>query len=374
MNYSDILNTLKDAGNFRVTPPDSSSGHVVDLSSNDYLGIALDDGLRQEFLSRNGHLAFTSSASRLLAAAQEEYSLLEQCLSALYGGKAALLFNSGYHANSGLIPALAAGRTLIVADRLVHASIIDGIILSRCPFERFPHNDYEALRRILRRRGEGFERIIVVTESVFSMDGDSSDIGELASVKREFPATMLYIDEAHAFGVCGPSGLGLVEASGHASEVDVVVGTFGKAAASMGAFCVMSHELRDIAVNRARSLIFSTALPPINVAWTRFVVERIAGMEASRERLRRLSRMLHDALSPLSAAKIACSHIQPLVVGDARRAVMLSRKLLAEGFKVLPIRTPTVPPGTERLRFSLSCGVGEESLTHLAEVLKSLCL
>lgn len=357
MSYTATLERLKSEGNFR-TIPDGSTPGVIDLSSNDYLGLASDSSLVQRFFesTKSGDFpAMTSSASRLLAQNQEEYHRLEQKLSRLYGSRSVLLFNSGYHANTGLISALASEpRTLIVADKLVHASMIDGMILSRAPFRRFAHNDLEHLERIITKEIDNYDRIIVCVESVYSMDGDSPDIDTLISIKQRFQGkVMLYIDEAHAFGVCGPKGLGLCAASPMMDEVDIIVGTFGKAAASCGAFAVMSAGMHDYAVNRSRSLIFSTALPPINIAWTHFILDRMTGMDAERRHLHELSEQIAGGISPTTEA----SHIIPVIVGDARLTVDLSRRLLDEGFKVLPIRTPTVPPGTERLRISLSASL-----------------
>lgn len=371
MRYDELLSKLKTEGNFRSIPGPDRRKDLVDLSGNDYLGLACDRSLRLSFISEamSRDIPLSSSASRLLAAGQEEYMRLEELLSSLYDGRQVLLHNSGYHANTGLVSALASdGDTLIVADKLVHASIIDGIMLSKAPFERFRHNDYQHLRSILARKAGDFGRVIIISESVFSMDGDRADIDTLAEIRSEHANALLYIDEAHAFGVCGPSGLGCVMESTKRDLVDVIVGTFGKAAASVGAFSAMSAELRDIAVNRARSLIFSTALPPFNVAWTRYVVEHLADFEPQRRKLQTLSGLLAEAIPQAGAP----SHIRPLICGCPRKAAALSAKLLDEGFKVLPIRTPTVPPGTERLRFSLSAAIDEDSILRLGKMLSGL--
>lgn len=370
MSYQDLLIRLKKEGNFRTIPEDDKGG-IIDLSANDYLGIAADADFRRQFLmyAIEENIPLTSSASRLLAGRQREYEKLESRLKDLYGGREVILFNSGYHANTGLIPALAEGKTLILADRLSHASIIDGLVLARVRFERFRHNDYIHLRKLLECKSKDFDRVIVVTESVFSMDGDHADIDALVDVKRDYPKVMLYVDEAHAFGVEGPGGLGLVSASPHSDEIDVIVGTFGKAAASEGAFAAVTPGLRDVIVNRARSLIFSTSIAPINVAWTLATVEKILGMEAERKRLKELSAQLSGVISTITGQESLSSHIQPLIVGDAARAVSLSTHLLKDGFKVLPIRIPTVPAGTERLRFSLCAALKSEDIAQLSQSL-----
>lgn len=361
------LEELSASGNLRAIPGDTPAG-LVDLSSNDYLGLAVRDDLRDAFLGEcGGRLPLmTSSASRLLAGSQSSYDRFESLLRDLYGAPA-LTFNSGYHANTGLVSSLADRSTLVVADRLVHASIIDGIKLSGAPFVRFRHNDYDHLERILADKGRDYSDILIIAESVYSMDGDRADIGRLVDIKRSTPGALLYIDEAHAVGVEGRHGLGMVEDAGLVGDVDVIVGTLGKALASVGAYAVVSPLIRRFVVNKARSLIFSTALPPANMLWSAFIMERVPSMTAGRDRLRSLGRRL-AAILRLDRS----SHIAPLVVGNPHDAVALSARLADEGFKVLPIRVPTVPPGTDRLRFSLSAALDLHALDRLEKTLERL--
>lgn len=374
--YTQTLDTIRRCGNFRHTPRPLDPGvqPATDFSSNDYLGLASTPRFQSEFLESAGARAsLTSSASRLLVGRRHQsYASLENTLGQLYN-RPALLFNSGYHANTGLIPALASvPRTLILADRLVHASIIDGIILSRAPFRRFHHNNLDALASMLEKASDEFDRIWVIVESIYSMDGDSVNLQGLVQLKRRWPKMLLYVDEAHAFGVAGPGGLGQSMKLSSPAEVDVIIGTLGKAAASYGAFCICSPTLRDFAVNRARSLIFSTALPPVCCEWSRFIIERIPGMDSRRHRLARLANLLHDGLTRLglSAPDSKPSHIQPVIIGDAAKTVRLSAQLLDDGFNVLPIRTPTVPPGTERLRISLSANLDESDVKGLLNAIE----
>lgn len=371
--YSDILERLRAEGNFRRIPSEGEEG-LTDLSSNDYLGLASRTDLQERFFDflPNRRIPMTSSASRLLSGRQREYESLERLLATLYG-RPCLLFNSGYHANTGMIQALATGKSLIVADKLVHASIIDGITLSKAPFRRFRHNDYGHLERILAKEAAAYDCVLLVVESVYSMDGDRANIDRLIDFKKSYPNILLYVDEAHAFGVEEAGGLGLAAASGNFDAVDVVMGTFGKACASAGAFCAVSETVRDYLINRARSFIFSTSLPPMSAAWTQFMVETFTGMDAERSHLRRLGSRLRELLQPLSPDfPITASHIQPFVTGSADKAVLLSRQLREEGFKVLPIRTPTVPPGTERLRISLSAALKIDEIERLGATLEKL--
>lgn len=366
MNLDLTLQQLADSGNLRRIPSEPHSS-AVDLSSNDYLGLAERSDLREEFFAAHSpsELLMSSSASRLLGAHQREFESFEQLLHDSYG-REALTFNSGYHANVGLIQAIADSHTLIVADRLVHASIIDGIRLSGAPFVRFRHNDYDHLNTIIDQKAKDYTNILIVAESVYSMDGDSADIDRLIEAKRRCgDKALLYVDEAHAVGVAGPAGLGLVAASSDPLQVDITVGTMGKALASVGAYAIMSENMRSYMVNKARSLIFSTAIPPINMAWSSFIFRRMLTMDSERAALSSLADRLAAALGSDTP-----SHIRPLIVGDPHKAVAMSERLLKLGFKALPIRTPTVPPGTERLRFSLSAAIRPESIDALADALR----
>lgn len=378
MDISATLSRIKESGNYRSIPSVAAEC-LVDFSTNDYLGIGSDTFMQRKFMetAENSMIALTSSASRLLASRQDEYYALEEFLTRLYG-RPALLFNSGYHANTGMVSAVADSRTMILADKLVHASIIDGIFLSKSRFSRFRHNDYSHLETLIKRHYNDFDRLLVIVEGVYSMDGDRADIETLVSLKRRYAKLMLYVDEAHSFGVLGPRGLGVVEAyCGERSDeacdaVDIVVGTFGKAAGSFGAFCVTSSEIKELAVNTARSFIFSTALPPISCAWTLWVLRRMVEMDDRRERLKLLAKKLQGILSVYCGGNGVQSHIQPLIIGDACKTVELSKTLMDGGVKVLPIRTPTVPAGTERLRFSLSASMCDEDLNLLDGILKKV--
>lgn len=366
MNVDVILEELEASGNLRTIPIDRVHDNVLDFSVNDYMGIAGMTSLAREF-EKDVKITpglMTLSASRLLAASQDIHCRLEETLESQYG-RPALAFNSGWHVNTGLIPALCDKKTLIVADKLVHASIIDGMMLAGCEWTRFRHNDISHLEQIIERRRPGGENVLVIVESVYSMDGDSAPVEEILEVKKRHPGVVLYIDEAHAYGVVGNHGVGLAYSSSAPAEWDVVVGTLGKAAASAGAFAIMDSRLKRLAINRARSFIFSTGLPPVNILWSTFVVNKLWGMDREREHLSSLASYLAEKLGEVTGTYRSPSHIQPLIVGDAKRAVELSRALESDGIKVLPIRTPTVPPGTERLRLSLSAGMSREDIDRL---------
>lgn len=367
------LDKLRESGNFRTLPQEPEPG-MIDFTSNDYLGLGSREDLRREFFDSHSpeELLMSASASRLLAACQNPFARLEKTLETAYGGsRRALAMNSGYHANSGLIPALAGKNTTILADRLVHASIIDGIKLSGAEFSRFRHNDLNHLISLADKANAEGRDILIVVESVYSMDGDRADIDALEEIKRNYPGAILYVDEAHAVGVEGPHGLGLVAASAHPESVDITIGTFGKALASAGAFALMSESMRHLMINRCRSFIFSTALPPACALWTEFIFNKSLDMDTERNQLRQLGNRLCDLLSSPGDKRIA-SHIQPWHVGDPHKAVELSRRLKEHSFNVLPIRVPTVPPGTDRLRISLNAALTQENIESLASTLKEL--
>ena len=210
----------------------------------------------------------------------------------------------------------------------------------------------------------------MVTESVFSMDGDRAPLNELLEIKKEFKKVLLYLDEAHAFGVEGPAGMGLSQKSNSPEEWDFLIFPLGKAAASMGAFVVCSQKAKEFFINRSRSLIFSTALPPVQAKWSLLTIRTLFKMDKQREHLRKLSIKLNDLISSYTVNnKNIISHISPLIIGDAHKTIALSQYLLNNGVKALPIRRPTVPAGTERIRFSLSANLSFQDLDILERVL-----
>lgn len=369
------LQKLKEQNNLRQLPRIVHEGREVlvggqrmlNLSSNDYLGLAADRELREEFLRALTPDTFlpTSSSSRLLTGNFSVYEELETELAARFGTEAALIFSSGYHANSGILPAVCDAQTLILADKLVHASLIDGIRLSAARCIRYRHNDLAQLERLLQQHHAEFRQVIVVTESLFSMDGDRADLTTLVQLKRHYDNVLLYVDEAHAFGVCGRQGLGCAEEADCIREIDFLVGTFGKAAASAGAYIVCSRIVREYLVNRMRTLIFTTALPPVCIAWTLFIVRKLADMQPRREHLARISRMLREAMQAKGYACPSTSHIVPLIVGPSGETVLRAENLQRHGFYALPVRPPTVPEGTSRIRFSLTAAIREEEIEAL---------
>lgn len=375
-DYQSILNLLEEGGNLRRLPHVVHKGQwiekegrtMLNLSSNDYLGLASRTDLYDAFFDewKEKGYPLSSSSSRLLTGNFTVYGELEQLMAERFGREAALLFNSGYHANTGILPALADKHTLILADKLVHASLIDGILLSGAPFLRYRHNDYNQLEMLLKKHAGQYEQIFIVTESIFSMDGDVADLPRLVELKKSYPDILLYVDEAHAIGVRGKNGLGIAEEQDCIQDIDLLIGTFGKALASMGAYVICSRTIREYLVNCMRPLIFSTALPPIQIAWTRFIFERLPQFGELREKLALTGHLLAGALEG-KGGEISESHIIPFIVGENKECILKAEELQRKGFYCLPVRPPTVPKGTARIRFSLTAEVTSEQIIQLTK-------
>lgn len=374
------LFTLKEKRNYRSLPPLMhnrrdvivNGQRMLNLSSNDYLGLTVDLSLKEGFLKDITPETFlpTSSSSRLLTGNFAHYQELEQQLAALFGTESALVFNSGYHANTGILPAVSNARTLILADKLVHASLIDGIRLSSAKCIRYRHDDAAQLQRLIDENHHAYEQIIIVTESIFSMDGDATDLRALVRLKKNYSNVLLYVDEAHAFGVRGKKGLGCAEEQDCITDIDFLVGTFGKAIASVGAYIVCRQVIRDYLINKMRTFIFTTALPPINIQWTSWILKHLSDFQDKRVHLLRISTKLKEALTEIGCRCPTDSHIVPMIVGTSQDTILKAEELQRKGFYALPVRPPTVPEGTSRIRFSLTADITENEINQLIDTLK----
>ena len=374
---------LKSAGRLRVLREIAPEPHgravyhgrrYCNFSGNDYMGISGDAELRRKFYEQYAadlstpELAQSSASSRLLTGNTPAYNRLERTLSELYNGRSALVFNSGYHTNIGVLPALARSGDLILSDKLNHASIIDGLKLADAEFRRYPHLDLEQLEKQLAAKRAAYRQVFIVTESVFSMDGDLADLRKLVELKEKYDA-VLVVDEAHSVGVRGPRGTGLAAELGVAGKVDVLIGTFGKAFGSTGAYAIIEPEVREYLVNHMRSLIFTTGLPPVVLNWSDFVLRHAAEMDAERAKLKRMSDRLRAIFTAAGVKTDGDSQIVPFMVGEDRDAELMAEKFQDNGFLVFPIRPPTVPAHTSRLRFSLTAALDESDIEAVGKLL-----
>ena len=322
---------------------------VLLFSSNNYLGLANHPALKlaaQEAIERYG---CGSGASRLISGSMAVHHELEHRLAALKKIEAALVFPTGYHANIGVLSALMGPDDTILSDSLNHASIIDGCRLSRADTRVYRHADTEHLGELLRACPATGQRLIV-TDSVFSMDGDLAPLAEIVALARQYD-TWVMVDEAHATGVFGPHGGGLVEELGLTEEVDIQMGTLGKALGCVGAFVAGSHELIDWLVNRARSFIYTTAIPPAMAAAVLAALDIVEQEPERRQQLWNNTRVLADGLRSLGYTLGATrSQILPVIIGEARATMVVAHAILQRGVFAHGIRPPTVPEGTSRIR------------------------
>jgi 8-amino-7-oxononanoate synthase len=354
---------------------------LVNFCSNDYLGLSAHPALAEAAMHCLQRGVFGAGASHLVTGHTREHHALEEELAAFTGRERALLFSSGYLANLGVIGALARRGDRVLADRLCHASLLDGALLSGARLRRYAHGDSSAAARLLQGHGpehgsrpdEEHRTTLLITDGVFSMDGDVAPLAELGELctRGGYGRTLLLVDDAHGLGVLGAGGRGSLEYCGvDPAAVPVLIGTLGKAFGSFGAFVAGDAALIEHVLQHARSYIYTTALPPAVAAATRAALRLIIEEPWRRERVQALIHRYRRAAAaqalPLTDSP---SPIQPLIVGESARALALSEALMSEGFWVSAIRPPTVPVGTARLRVSLCAAHAEADVDALAECL-----
>jgi len=344
---------------------------LVNFASNDYLGLAASPTVRAAAAAALEAHGVGSGASRLVVGDTTAHQRLEARLASFERSEAALLFNSGYAANVGTLQALVGPEDAVFSDALNHASLIDGCRLSRARVVVYPHADVGALERAL--TSTPARRRLVVTDTVFSMDGDHAPLRELVRVCRAQGAALL-VDEAHATGVLGARGAGLCEELGLGDDVDVRMGTLSKSLGGLGAYICASRPVVELVLNRARPLVFSTALPAALCAAAEAAVDLVEHDDALRARLWRHIRRFSEGLRSLGFAAEPRSAIFPVILGEPERALAASRALRSRGLLVKAIRPPTVPEGTSRLRFCLSAAHTEAQVEMALEGLRSLGL
>ena len=336
---------------------------LLNLSSNDYLGLAQDPRLIAAAQAAAARWGAGAGASRLVTGHLALHAAVEEKLAAFKGTQAAVIFSTGYMANLGVIAALTGPGDAVFGDKLNHASIYDGIKLSGATLHRFPHRDLNRLEELLRQHQDARRRLII-TDSVFSVDGDLAPLAELVALKERFGAALM-IDEAHATGVLGERGAGLAEALGLTGRIEVHLGTFSKALGSLGGYVAGDRRLIDYLYNRSRSLIYSTALAPPVLGAIGAALEIVAQEPERRRYLQEESEKFRRGLSQAGLDTLGSeTQIIPVLVGENARTLEFAARLRQQGLMAVALRPPTVPPGKARVRFSLSAAHSREDLAR----------
>lgn len=356
--------TLKDFDNVTSSRIYHEGKEYINFSSNDYLGLSSSSELEDKNRHHSG-----STASRLVCGNSSVMSELERKLAEWKGSESALLFNSGYQANSTIIPAVADRKSIIFSDKLNHASIIDGIKLSGAKLVRYQHNDMIQLEALLKKYASENCKRLIISETLFSMDGDFSDIKKITELASKYDC-LTYIDDAHGSGLSGKKGIGPAE--GFIEKIDFYISTFGKALGSFGAYCCCSQLLKDYLINSSRGLIFSTALPPTVIQTNLKAVKLIQTMNRERKQLSMNISTVRKFLKSENFQTIeSTSPIIPIITGTEENTLALSKHLLDLGIYAVAIRPPTVPENTCRIRITLSSSHSSDDLDALFESLKS---
>jgi 7-keto-8-aminopelargonate synthetase-like enzyme len=364
-----VLDELRSQGRYRCLRQPAG----IDLSSNDYLGYGNgrrpgQDAQGSSLSTGPADLPRTGMASRLLRGHHAVWEQVEQQLAAWHGAEAVLLMNSGYVAIEGLLETVLEPDDWVASDERNHASIVDGLRLSRPHRFLFRHNDLnhleEGLRTEAASRPEGRE-LFIITESLFSMDGDSPSLAEVIEIGERFGAHVI-VDEAHATGCFGPHGSGLIDQHGLRPRILASVHTGGKALGTIGAYICTSHLLRELLVNRCRHLIYTTALPPALGPWWLEAIARVRSDDAGRQALHSSARLFRDALARQGVTAEGQAYIVPLIIGADHCAVHTAHRLQELGYDIRAIRPPSVPPGTARLRISIHADHTPDMLQQLA--------
>ncbi len=341
------------------------------MCSNDYLGLSQHPALRQAAYAAMERYGFGSGASRLISGNSPLHEELERKIAAFKGTEAALLFNSGYAANAGIIPAIAGERDAVFSDSLNHASIIDGCRLSRARVNVYRHKDLEHLESLLGQSGNAGRKLII-TDGVFSMDGDIAPLHELAALAEKHHA-ILMVDDAHATGVLGKNGRGTTEHFGLAGRVHIQMGTLGKALGSFGAYVAGDKDVTEYLLNKARSFIYSTALPPAVCAASIAALELLHSEPWRRERLWKKQRRFTEGLKSLGIDTGASeTPVIPLMIGDTEKTLTLSNRIFDEGIYATAIRPPTVPEGSARIRTTVTAAHSDDDIDKALDVFKKL--
>lgn len=379
--YANHLEELKNAGLYRqLRCVSSASGRTILLDhhprlvfcANNYLGLAADPRVAQAVSEAVKQWGWGAGASRLISGNLSPHEQLQNRLAQFLGKEAALVFPSGYATNTAVLNTLVGENDLVVMDKLSHASLIDGARMCPGTLRTYPHGQPNKLRRLLEKGG--YEQAFIVTDSLFSMDGDFAPLAELVDIKKQFRAVLM-IDEAHAFGCLGPDGRGLAAEQGLLAEVDIFIATFSKALGGSGGFVACDRVIADYLINHCRGFIYTTAIPAANCAAAWAALDIIAAEPQRRQRLLGHADALRQRCRDLGLdIGPSASYIIPVIIGSAEKTMAAAEELYRRGFLVGAIRPPTVPPGGSRLRISLMSEHTHKDLDGLCAALKDLNL
>jgi len=374
-NIEKLLQTRRDNNNFREIKNiccrqsveiDIDGNKYIDFASNDYLSLSNNEELISASMKATKQFGTSSSASRLMSGTNSLHTKLEEKIAEYKGYPSALIFGSGFQANIGLLPSLIHRHDLILADEFIHASLIDGAILSRAKLIRYKHNDMQDLKAKLAGNEGYYQHTTIVSESLFSMDGDIAPIKEMVNLKNEYKAA-LFIDEAHATGVFGA---GIVSELGLQSEVEYLIGTFSKALGSYGGFFLSNNITRDYLINYCRSFIYSTSLPPSALSASIAAIDYCKKNHTTGKEVLNKAAYFREHLKHAGFHVTGESQIVPVIIGKSASALDFTSILQKEGYNVLAVRPPTVPEGSARVRFSICKNHKKADLDSIVEILK----
>lgn len=356
------LEKLEESGNYRRVRCEEKK--LLNLSSNDYLGLAKDEELRNKFYAKY-QPSLSSSSSRLIDGSYEEVMEFEKRAQEIYE-KPCIVFNSGYDANSSIIESFFNSKSLILTDRLNHASIYDGIVSSGAKILRYKHLDMNNLEELLKKYKKSYEDILVVTESIYSMDGDVADLEKFVKLKKEYKFSLM-VDEAHSYGVYG---YGIAYNLNIVKDIDFLVIPLGKGGGSVGAMVFCEQYLKEYIINRSRKFIFSTALPPVNNCWNLFVLEKMVEFDERRVKLELLKNYTLNILKENQISTDSTTHIISIVIGDNYKISRIADNMKEKGYLLYPVKEPSVPKGTARFRLGLNPNISKEEIKKFVEELK----
>lgn len=343
----------------------------IPFDHNDYLGLSKNPVILDAIRDGVSEYGFGAKGSRLLGGDHPLFHRLERDLASWLGKPSSLVFNSGYQMNVGLLPALLDKGDVIFADKLVHASLIDGALASNATLFRFRHNDMNHLNALLETHRSSFRSALIITEGLFSMDGDTANLEELVTIKGHYDATLL-VDEAHSIGCVGDEGRGVASLCGCLPDIDILTGTFGKAFGGAGAFVAGDNDLKERLINTCRSFIYSTAMPLPVVSGNIASLSVIRDGAVYRDELMARVHSFRAAFKDIPIEILGDHHIVPIVIGGVPEVMSLSESLAVRGYNVPGIRPPTVPKGRARLRVSLSVSHPLEKVVELSSEIKRL--